>query len=132
MQKSFLKGEKSFIGTEATNLLRKVVFEEEARQDNRAARRAGRAGGLPCRRRVRQRRLRLSKVVDVVFSTNNADGQPARATVGSSVPLDRAHAGRVSLPDNTETFAWDGLALVRRGDEEFVNGPLSRSCIPRA
>ena len=45
VQKSFLKGEKSFIGTEATNLLRKVVFEEEARQDNRAARRAGRAGG---------------------------------------------------------------------------------------
>ncbi len=90
------------------------------------------AQGYRCRGRVRQRRLRLSKGVDVVFSTNNADGQPARATVGSSVPLDRAHAGRVPLPDNTETFPWDGLALVRRGDEEFVNGPLSRSCIPRA
>ena len=91
-----------------------------------------RTRGLPCRGRVRQRRLGLSKGVDVVFSTNNADGQPATATVGSSVPLDRAHAGRVPLPDNTETFPWDGLALIQRGDEQFINDPLSRLCIPRA
>ncbi len=105
---------------------------DNTRTTSSLARANRRAGGLPCRRRVRQRRLRLSKGVDVVFSTNNADGQPARATGGSSFSLDRGHAGRVPLPDNTETFAWDGLALVRRGDEEFVNGPLSRSCITRA
>ena len=38
----------------------------------------------------------------------HADGQLARADYGDG---------------NAETFAWDGLALVRRGDEHFVNEP---------
>ena len=52
--------------------------------------------------------------------TYHADGQLARATYAPG------HSPA------SETFEWDGLALVQRGDEEFVNGPLSRSCIPRA
>ncbi len=72
------------------------------------------ARGLQCRGRVRPRRLGLSKVVDVVSNTNHAGGQLAKVshvTVGSRVPRDRGHAGRVPLPCKSEDFLWDGLAL---------------------
>ena len=39
--------------------------------------------------------------------TYHPDGQLASANYG----------------DSSETFAWDGLALIRRGDEQFVNEP---------
>jgi len=66
--------------------------------------------------------------------TYHADGQLASATVGSALRGDssamvgaalRADRGRVGdapLPE-TETFIWDGLALIQRGDEQFVNEP---------
>ena len=66
--------------------------------------------------------------------TYHADGQLASATVGSALRGDssamvgaalRADRGRVGdapLPE-TETFLWDGLALIQRGDEQFVNEP---------
>ena len=54
------------------------------------------------------------------LARSTADGQLARATYAPG------HSPAA------ESFEWDGLALVQRGDEEFVNGPLSRSCIPRA
>ena len=50
----------------------------------------------------------------------HADGQLARATYAPG------HGPAA------ESFEWDGLALIQRGDEEFVNEPLSRLCIPRA
>ena len=68
----------------------------------------------------------MSKVVDVVSNTNHADGQLARANygvVGSRVPRARGHAGRVPLPCKSKEFIWDGLALIQRGDEQFINEP---------
>ena len=46
----------------------------------------------------------------------HADGQLAKATYG----IGRAGAPRTP---QTETFLWDGLALIQRGDEQFVNEP---------
>ena len=51
--------------------------------------------------------------------TYHADGQLASATVGSALRADRG-ATPLSEP---ETFQWDGLALIQRGDEQFVNEP---------
>ena len=45
--------------------------------------------------------------------TYHADGQLASATVGSALRADR---GATPLSE-TETFLWDGLALIQRGDE---------------
>ena len=47
----------------------------------------------------------------------HVDGQLARADYG-----DGGRAGSL-LPAGSEAFHWDGLALVRRGDERFVNEP---------
>ena len=47
----------------------------------------------------------------------HADGQLASATVGSALRADR---GATPLSE-TETFLWDGLALIQRGDEQFIN-----------
>ena len=47
----------------------------------------------------------------------HGDGQLARADYG-----DGGRAGS-PLPAGSEAFLWDGLALVRRGDESFVNEP---------
>ncbi len=47
----------------------------------------------------------------------HVDGQLARADYG-----DGGRAGS-PLPAGSEAFHWDGLALVRRGDESFVNEP---------
>ena len=49
--------------------------------------------------------------------TYHADGQLASASCDG---IGRAGAPRTP---QTETFLWDGLALVRRGDEQFVNEP---------
>ena len=46
----------------------------------------------------------------------HADGQLATATVGGE------HRAPRNTPQ-TETFLWDGLALIQRGDEQFVNEP---------
>ena len=47
----------------------------------------------------------------------HVDGQLARAEYGNG--------GRAGCPQPTgiEDFLWDGLALIRRGDERFVNEP---------
>ena len=49
----------------------------------------------------------------------HVDGQLARADYGEG---DGGRAGS-PLPAGSEAFLWDGLALVRRGDESFVNEP---------
>ena len=57
--------------------------------------------------------------------TYHADGQLASATVGGEhrAPRDRVGPpGGRPLPES-ETFLWDGLALVKRGGESFVNEP---------
>ena len=46
----------------------------------------------------------------------HADGQLASATVGGGHRMPRT-------PSETETFLWDGLALIQRGDEQFINEP---------
>ena len=51
--------------------------------------------------------------------TYHADGQLASATVGSALRADR---GATPLSE-TETFLWDGLALIQRGEEQFMNEP---------
>ena len=48
--------------------------------------------------------------------TYHADGQLASATVGGGHRTPRPAA-------QTETILWDGLALIQRGDEQFVNEP---------
>ena len=58
--------------------------------------------------------------------TYHADGQLASASCDG---IGRAHTPGAP---QTETFLWDGLALIRRGDEQFINEPFSRLCIPRA
>ncbi len=57
--------------------------------------------------------------------TYHADGQLASATVGGEHRAPRNHVGPPGgrpLPES-ETFLWDGLALIQRGDEHFVNEP---------
>ena len=57
--------------------------------------------------------------------TYHADGQLASATVGGEhrAPRDRVGPpGGRPLPES-ETFLWDGLALIQRGGESFVNEP---------
>ena len=49
--------------------------------------------------------------------TYHADGQLASASCDG---IGRAGASRTP---QTETFLWDGLALIQRGDEQFVNEP---------
>ena len=52
--------------------------------------------------------------------TYHADGQLASASVGTS----SSRPGRDALvASDTESFLWDGLALIQRGDEQFVNEP---------
>ena len=48
--------------------------------------------------------------------TYHADGQLASATVGGD------HRAPRTAPQ-LETFLWDGLALIQRGDEQFINEP---------
>ena len=49
----------------------------------------------------------------------HADGQLASATVGSALRADRS----ATPLSETETFLWDDLALIQRGDEQFMNEP---------
>ena len=51
----------------------------------------------------------------------HVDGQLARADYGKAGDS----AGRTGCPQpaGSEDFLWDGLALIRRGDERFVNEP---------
>ena len=55
--------------------------------------------------------------------TYHADGQLATASYGRA----DANRGTVGRGDPTapqsETFQWDGLALIQRGDEQFINEP---------
>ncbi len=48
--------------------------------------------------------------------TYHADGQLATATVGGD------HRAPRNTPQ-TESFLWDGLALIQRGEEQFMNEP---------
>ena len=75
--------------------------------------------------------IRLDKVLSVTDGdttrtyTYHVVGQLASATVGGGhrPPRDRVRPpGGRPLPQ-TETFLWDGLALVRRNDEHFINEP---------
>ena len=55
----------------------------------------------------------------------HVDGQLARADYGDGGRVGVGDGGRAGspLPAASEDFHWDGLALVRRGDESFVNEP---------
>ena len=55
----------------------------------------------------------------------HVDGQLARADYGEDGRAGVGEDGRAGspLPAGSEAFLWDGLALVRRGDESFVNEP---------
>ncbi len=55
----------------------------------------------------------------------HVDGQLARADYGDGGRVGVGDGGRAGspLPAASEDFLWDGLALVRRGDEGFVNEP---------
>ena len=55
----------------------------------------------------------------------HVDGQLARADYGEDGRAGVGEGGRAGspLPAGSEAFLWDGLALVRRGDESFVNEP---------
>ena len=55
----------------------------------------------------------------------HVDGQLARADYGEDGRAGVGEDGRAGspLPAGSEAFLWDGLALVRRGDEQFVNEP---------
>ena len=55
----------------------------------------------------------------------HVDGQLARADYGEGGRAGVGEDGRAGspLPAGSEAFLWDGLALVRRGGESFVNEP---------
>ena len=55
----------------------------------------------------------------------HVDGQRARADYGEDGRAGVGEDGRAGspLPAGSEAFLWDGLALVRRGGESFVNEP---------
>mgnify|MGYP004655861245 CR=1 FL=1 len=55
----------------------------------------------------------------------HVDGQLARADYGEDGRAGVGEGGRAGspLPAGSEAFLWDGLALVRRGGEDFVNEP---------
>ena len=55
----------------------------------------------------------------------HSDGQLARADYGDGGRVGVGEGGRAGspLPAGSEAFLWDGLALVRRGNESFVNEP---------
>ena len=55
----------------------------------------------------------------------HVDGQLARADYGEDGRAGVGEGGRAGspLPAGSEAFLWDGLALVRRGGESFVNEP---------
>ena len=73
--------------------------------------------------------VNLDKVMSVTDGdttrtfTYHADGQLATASYGRA----DANRGTVGRGDPTapqsETFQWDGLALIQRGDEQFINEP---------
>ena len=66
----------------------------------------------------------------------HVDGQLAKADYGRGEAADTGRAG-CPQPAGTEDFLWDGLALIQRGDERFVNEPhigggnpiLSSKCV---
>ena len=54
----------------------------------------------------------------------HVDGQLARAVYGNGTGDDgRAVSTKPPPPASSEDFLWDGLALIKRGDERFVNEP---------
>ena len=54
----------------------------------------------------------------------HVDGQLARADYGNGAGNDgRAVSTKPPPPASSEDFLWDGLALIKRGDERFVNEP---------
>ena len=70
--------------------------------------------------------------VDGQLASASCDGIGRAGAHAALSPLRGSlRSGDMRTPQ-TETFLWDGLALIQRGDEEFVNEPLSRLCIPRA
>jgi len=53
----------------------------------------------------------------------HADGQLARANYGHA-NVNRGTVGRDDpIAPTSEDFLWDGLALIQRGDEQFINEP---------
>jgi RHS repeat-associated protein len=74
------------------------------------------ASGVNGVRRPRKNpRIRLSTAAVRCRRTfaYHADGQLASATVGRGDPT----------APTSESFLWDGLALIQRGDEQFINEP---------
>ena len=54
----------------------------------------------------------------------HVDGQLARAVYGNGTGDDgRAVSTKPPPPASSEDFLWDGLALIKRGDERFLNEP---------
>ncbi len=74
---------------------------------------------------TRMERLDGSETLTFRAFMCHADGQLATATVGGEhrAPRDRVGPpGGRPLPES-ETFQWDDLALIQRGDEQFINEP---------
>ena len=72
----------------------------------------------------------LDKVLSVTEGTRtytydyHVDGQLARADYGNGAGNDgRAVSTKPPPPASSEDFLWDGLALIKRGDERFINEP---------
>ena len=69
---------------------------------------------------------RLFEVFRIAFgfhSPNHVDGQLARADYGNVGGNDGRARTPAAPPAGSEAFLWDGLALIKRGDERFVNEP---------
>ncbi len=65
---------------------------------------------------TRMERLDESETLTFRAFMCHADGQLASANCGSA-------GGTRSVASETENFLWDDLALIQRGDEQFINEP---------
>ncbi len=65
---------------------------------------------------TRMERLDGSETLTFRAFMCHADGQLASANCGSA-------GGTRSVASETENFLWDDLALIQRGDEQFINEP---------
>ena len=69
------------------------------------------------------RSFEVFRIASGFHSPNHVDGQLARADYGKVGGNDGRAQTPAAPPVASEGFLWDGLALIKRGDERFVNEP---------
>ena len=123
-------GERTYIATtftfdDANQLVSSTTDGVTTRYAYDAARRLVREGNRTYRYGYLDKVLSVTDGKRSYRDAYHSDGQLARADYGDGGRVGVGEGGRAGspLPAGSEAFLWDGLALVRRGDESFVNEP---------